>query len=361
MDTEKRKKLKIAVIAPIWLRIPPKKYGGTEWIIYYLVEELKKRGHNVTLFASGDSEVSTKLSSVYPRSLFDDKIPWTNQSWTLLHVSEALRQSDKFDIIHSHVDQYDLYFTPFVSTPIVATMHNRLFSGNPNNARIQIYKHFHKHRLVAISHSQKKLALKQNKYNFVGVVYNGIDIKNFAFNPKGSDTFIWIARFSRQKGVENAIRAARGLGVKLKLAGRVDYSEKKYFRTKIKPFIDGKQIRYVGEISKAQKSNFFGNAKALLYPIEWDEPFGLVMAEALACGTPVIAYNRGSVPEIVQDKKVGFVVKNNIRSLMNAMKQVDSIDRMGCRKHVEDNFTIERMVDGYEDIYYKTLNRKSWK
>lgn len=351
------KKLKIGMLAPIWLSIPPKKYGGTEWIIHHLTEGLVKKGHNVTLFASGDSKTSAKLVSVYPRSLRSDNIPWADQSYPLLNVATTFENAKKFDIIHSHVDRYDLYFTRLTKTPVVSTMHNRLIMTEHSSKRFNIYRHYNKHRLIAISKSQRDLALQYEKFNFVGIVYNSIDINAFHYNPEGSDGFIWIARIAKNKGIENAIRACEILGAKLTIAGTIDYTNIDYFNTTIKPHIDGKKIKFIGEINKSQKSKFFGNAKALLYPIEWDEPFGLVMTEAMACGTPVIAYDRGSVSEVVRNNFSGFVIPSNIRSLTNAMKKVSSIRRENCRELVKENFSIQKMVDSYEKIYYQIIKQ----
>lgn len=361
-----RKKLRIAQIAPLWYKIPPEKYGGIELVIHNLTEELVKRGHDVTLFASGDSQTSARLFSVCPSNLRKNGVEWTDQKYTLLNLCEALKKQDEFDIIHSHVDLYDLFFSPFVKTPFISTMHNRIMIDLMNKKRkidehslrrVEIYRSFPRHKIVSISDSQARLA--DAKVNFVGRVYNGIDLEEFDFNSRGSDHFIWIGRMHKQKGVENAISAAKKAKVKLVLAGRVqkDTREKIYFDEKIKPRLDGENIKFIGEISRKQKSEFFGGAKALLYPIEWDEPFGLVMAEAMACGTPVIAFDRGSARELVKDGKTGFVVKD-IGGLKAAIKKIDSIDRRECRKHVENNFTIGKMADGYEEIYYKSLEKK---
>ncbi len=361
------KKLKIAQIAPLWYKIPPEKYGGIELIVHSLTEGLVERGHKVTLFASGDSKTSAKLVSVYPRHLRKDNIKWTDQEYTLLNLSEVFKRQDEFDVIHSHVDLYDLYFTPFIKKPFISTMHNRLMIDKikigkqikykqKQKMRIDIYRHFHNHGIVTISNAQKKLS--QAKMNFIGTVYNGVDIKKLTYNSEGSDYFIWIGRMHKDKGVENAIKAAKKLGMKLLLAGRVKHgAEKEYFEEKIKPHIDGKKIKFIGEITVKQKSEFFGKAKALLCPIEWDEPFGLVMTEAMACGTPVIAYDRGSVSEIVKEGKTGYVVKS-INGMIKAMKEIDKIDRRECRRLVEEKFSIDGMVDNYEKIYYKLANKK---
>ncbi|MDP2930840.1 MAG: glycosyltransferase, partial [bacterium] len=186
-------------------------------------------------------------------------------------------------------------------------------------------------------------------------IYNGIDLSHFKFNKKGGGHFVWIARMNKHKGVENAIAAAEKLGVRLLLAGRIDPTQVEYFNTYIKPHLNEK-IKYVGELTEQQLSDFYGPAKACLYPIEWEEPFGLVVAESMACGTPVIAYRRGSMPELIEDGKTGFVVDSNIDLLVEAMKKVDQINRVLVRQQVEEKFSKERMVENYEEAYYKLLS-----
>ncbi|MFQ6049689.1 MAG: glycosyltransferase family 4 protein [Candidatus Paceibacterales bacterium] len=348
-----KKKLKIAQIAPLWFSIPPKKYGGIEWIVYNLCEILTKRGHKVTLFASADSQVSGKLVSVYPRSLIADKISWQDHTYNLLNLSEAFKRASEFDIIHSHIDLWELYFPQLVKTPCLHTIHNPLYSKAKRDSRLFIFERFKKNNFVAISNSQRKLS--RAKLNFVATIYNGIRIEEFKFNPKPKDHFIWCARIDKYKGIENAIEIAKKAKVKLILAGRLDPGQEEYFRKNIKPHL-GRQIQYIGEYSREEKSDFFGPAKALLYPIEWHEPFGLNMVESMACGTPVIAFKRGSVPEVIEDKKTGFVV-NNIKTAVKAVKNIDKIKREDCRKWVEENFTQEVMVKNYEKLYYKLLKK----
>jgi len=360
------RKLRIAQIAPLWYKIPPEKYGGTELVVYNLTEELVRRGHKVTLFASGDSRTSAKLASVYPHYLKKDGIEWTDQKYTLLNLAEAFKRQDQFDIIHSHIDLYDLYFAHLLNTPVISTMHNRLMidkikvgsvmkDKREDVDRINIYQHFRKHNIITVSKSQIKLSFV--KMNFLGTVYNGLDLENYKYNSKGSDYFIWAGRMHRDKGAGNVVRMARKLGIKLRMAGRVKSdSEKKYFKEEIKPFLND-SVRYIGEISTRQKSGFFGNARALLYPIEWDEPFGLVMTEAMACGTPVIAYDRGSVSEIIENGKTGYVAKN-ISGFSDSIRNIGKINRKTCRLVVEKKFSTKSMAEGYEDIYYKILNSK---
>lgn len=348
------RKLKIAQVAPLWFSIPPKKYGGIEWIVYHLCEGLKKLGHKVTLFASGGSKVSCKLIATYPKPLIEAGISWTDHTYNLMNLTEAFKRAKEFDIIHTHIDLWETFFPPLVKTVSIHTIHNPLYvKPKKRDSRLFILKHFRDQNFVAISRAQKRLSAV--KLNFVAVIYNGIKIEDFKFNPNPKDHFVWSARVDKYKGIENAIEIAKRAKVKLILAGRLDPSQREYFKKKIKPHL-GKKIKFIGEYSREEKSKFFGQAKALLYPIEWHEPFGLNMAEAMACGTPVIAFKMGSVPEVVKDGKTGFVVKN-IKEAIEAVKKIDEIKREDCRKWVEKNFTAERMVSDYEKLYYRLLRR----
>ena len=355
------KRLRIAQIAPLWFSIPPKKYGGIERIVHFLTEELVKRGHKITLFASGDSKTSAKLVSVSPISLIKAKYSWQDPFWNLENLSEAFSRANKFDIIHSHLDLWTLPFQRLTKKPVLHTLHNQLYKasvireGEKKPTRIEIFKkHKKETNAVFISNSEKKQSVIKFPNNWV--VYNGIDISQFKFRAKPKNHFIWIARIDPFKGIENAIKAAEIAKVNLLLAGRLDSYRKDYFNKKIKPHLS-KKIKYIGELSSKELSNFYGNALGCLYPIEWEEPFGLIMTESMACGTPVIAFNRGSVKEIVKDGKTGFVVKN-INEMVKAMKKIDKINRLDCRKRVEKHFSYQKMVDNYERIYYSLISRK---
>lgn len=364
----KRKKLKIAQVAPLWVRIPPEKYGGIERIVHYLTEELVKRGHEVTLFASGDSKTKAKLVSVYPRALKKDNVPWTDPFWNLENLSVAFQAADQFDIIHSHLDLWTLFFQELTKTPVIHTFHNPLYTSSITDpkrlpTRLKMFE-IHKKNTFGcfISKSQRKLCPVKFPHNWI--VYNGIDLSQYKFYPRSDEYFAWIARIDPYKGIENAILAAEKAGVKLLLAGRLDQSRRDYFKTKIKPHL-GKKIKYVGELSQKELPDFYGKAKAVLYPIEWHEPFGLIMTEAMACGTPIIAFDRGSVPEVVKNGKTGFVVpmlnkkgEKNIQGIVESIHKIDQIKRENCRKWVEKKFTYQKMTDKYEEIYYKTIEMK---
>ncbi|MDO8560575.1 MAG: glycosyltransferase family 4 protein [bacterium] len=351
------RKLKIAQIAPLWIRVPPEKYGGTELIVYHLCEELVARGHKVTLFASGNSKTSAKLVPGFRTNLLAAGIPWTSQLETLRHLALAYARSGEFDLVHSHVDLYETFFARFSRVPVVHTIHNPLYSSRQDDLRLQILSASRWSHYVTISDSQYRLG--SAKLNRAGTVYNGIDISKFRYVENGGDHFIWIARVDPYKGIENAIAACERAKVRLTLAGRLDPTRRQYFRQRIRPHLKH-GIRWEGEIGGRQKNAFFGSAKALLYPIEWHEPFGLVMVEAMACGTPVIAYDRGSVRELVKDGVTGFVV-HTIPEMVRAIKKVHTIDRAACRAWVEKKFTVQTMVDGYERVYERILSRKTKK
>ncbi len=351
------KKLRIAQLAPLWETIPPKKYGGIEIIVDVITKELARRGHDVTLFASGNSKTKAKLESVFPRSLFEEKVDWFHRSQNLIHAANAFRMADRFDIIHNHMGDNALFFSRITRTPMITTLHNVL--PNPENSKSDEYitfDHYSKKTYFAsISFDQRTHT--DISLNYAGTVYNGINMKDFTFNPKPKNYFAWLGRIHYGKGMWEAVHASRETKSNLIAAGNITCeSDEKYFNT-VKTMIDGKKIKYIGEVGPKKKNILLGSAKALLFPIRWEEPFGLVMAEAMACGTPVIAFKRGSVPEIVKHGKTGFVVEDE-KGLIEAMKNIDKIDRAQCRKHVEKHFTIERMVDAYEEVYEKIIKNK---
>jgi len=352
------KKLRIAQIAPLWITIPPLKYGGIERIIAMLCDGLTNRGHEVTLFASPGSTAKGKLISVFEKPLLDVNIAWSNPIWNLRNLSLATEMANegKFDIIHSHLDLWTLFFHNLTKTPVIHTMHNPLYRTNADankDDRLRLFKEEAKRtNIVFISQSAKDQAMLEFPEKRSRIIYNGSDLSHFKFNLKGGDHFVWIARMNKHKGVENAIAAAEKLGVKLLLAGRVDPTQVEYFETYIKPHLN-KKIKYVGELTEEQLSDFYGPAKALLYPIEWEEPFGLVVTESMACGTPVIAYRRGSMPELIEDGRTGFIIDSDINLLTEAMEKVNQIDRALVRQKVEERFSKEIMVANYEKAYYE--------
>ena len=357
------KKLRIAQIAPLWVTIPPLKYGGIERIVAMLCDGLSDKGHEVTLFASPGSTAKGNLISVFDKPLLDAKIAWSNPIWNLRNLSLATEMANqgKFDIIHTHLDLWALFFHNLTKTPVIHTMHNPLYLANADankDDRLRLFKEEAKRtNIVFVSQSAEHQAMAKFSEKRTRIIYNGIDPSHFKFTPKGGDHFVWIARMNKHKGVENAIAAAEKLGVRLLLAGRIDPTQVEYFNTYINPHLN-KKIKYVGELTEGQLSDFYGSAKACLYPIEWEEPFGLVVAESMACGTPVIAYRRGSMSELIEDGKTGFVIDSKIDLLVDAMKKIDQISRTLVRQQVEKKFSKERMVEDYEKAYYEILTNK---
>lgn len=349
------KKLKIAQIAPLWFPIPPKKYGGIEKIVHLLCEGLEKKGHKVWLFGSGDSKTKAKLISITKKNLYSKGIPWEDWLWHGCSFSLATKLAKNFDILHSHLPLFGFLFQNFSKVPFLHTFHNL---PPKESYQWEVLKKFKNSSVVFISKKERKNCPIKFKKEFI--VYNGIDISKFKFNPKPKDFFIWIGRFSKKKGPKNAILIAKKLKIKLLLAGQIQQIHREFFEKEIKPLLDEK-IKYVGELSQAKLSSFYGNAKGFIYPLEWEEPFGLCPVEAMACGTPVITFNLGAMPETVKNGKTGFVVpfqkkgKINFEGMIKAIKNIDKIKRENCRIWVEKNFTAEKMVENYEKVYYSLI------
>jgi len=350
-----QKKLHIAQVAPIEERVPPRKYGGIELVVYNLIQGLCQRGHKVILLASGDSKSAAELVAIFPRSIRtlpgvgnDAK---SREIYKVLGLAKSLKylKSQKFDIIHNHAGWRFLSFANLLNTPLVNTLHGSLDAKHEH----VVYKTYAKSNYISISDAQR-VPLK--KLNYVSTVYNGIDLNKFTFQSKSKDYLAWLGRMSPQKGPKECILAAKRAGEKLIMAGKVDLVDQDYFKKEIEPLIDGKQIKYIGEVGEKEKNKLLGGAKALLALIQWREPFGLFIVEALACGTPVIATSRGSVPELIKDKKNGFIVKN-WKEAAKAVEKIDTISRQDCRKRAEDKFNIKQMVNGYLDAYYKIVNK----
>ena len=347
--------MKIAQIAPFEEPVPPKKYGGTERIVYHLTEELVKNGHNVTLFATGDSKTSAKLLSIFPKALRSIKIGQNlkaREAYKLIGLAKVIEilLKENFDIIHNHIGWRFLPFIKILKTKVVTTLHGPLDIGYQRF----IYQKFPNSYYISISKNQRE---PLPKLNFVGNVYNGIDITSFPFKEKSGNYLAFLGRMSPEKGPLEAIKIAKKMKMKLIMAAKIDVVDKEYFSKKIKPLIDNRMIKFIGEIGHKKKVQLLQNAKATLIPINWREPFGLVLTESMACGTPVIAFKRGSVPEVIKDKKTGFIVKN-VDEAVESLKKIDQIDRRDCRKWVEEKFTSEKMANGYEKIYSKVLKYK---
>lgn len=341
--------MRIAQIAPLWESVPPPAYGGSELVVSLLTEELVRRGHEVTLFASGDSITQAKLESVHPKALRLDSSVKECGIYEMLNLSCVYERANEFDIIHSHVGCAALPYVNLVKTPTVHTLHG-IFT--PDNEKM--FAHACQQPFVSISNAQREPRLG---LNCVATVYNGIDPKNYVFHPQPDSPpyLAFLGRISPEKGTHIAIEIAKRAGWHLKIAGKIDLVDREYFETQIKPLIDGQQIEYVGEANQAQKSIILGGAVATLFPITWREPFGLVLVESLITGTPVIALNLGSVPEVLIHGKTGFICQT-IEECIVALEHIPQIDRHLCHDYVLENFTAKRMAEGYEAVYQKLLS-----
>jgi len=350
-STERPRPLRIAQVAPLYESVPPKLYGGTERVVSYLTEELVRRGHDVTLFASGDSHTSAKLHAGYPTALRLAGWAQMAANGLGLHMpmlSQVFERADDFDIIHCHLDYWTFAFTQLIKTPTITTLHGRL----DIEELVPIFGAFKNRPVISISDAQRK---PLPWANWISTVHHGIPGDNLKFNPKGGNYLAFLGRIAPEKRPDIAIKVARKAGIPLKIAAKVDEFDKVYFKEQIEPLIkEGPGVEYIGEINEFQKSEFLGNAMALLFTIDWPEPFGLVMIESMACGTPVIARPCGSVPEVMRDGVSGFV-RSDFDDLVEAVKKVDTISRAGCREEYEKRFAVEVMAEKYERIYREMI------
>jgi len=337
--------LKIAMVAPVEVRVPPVAYGGIELVVSILTEELVRRGHDVTLYASGDSITDAKLISVVPEYLRKSK--QDPRFATAVNFVTCLERGNEYDIIHNHTLGLGLLSTTLVKTPVLTTIHGPLLGENL--PAFQRYKGW----FNVISKSEIRRFLPTSR--FVGAIHNSIDCSQYPYNhDKRGDYLLFFSRFSPEKGAEDAIRAALKLDLPLVLAGNV--ADPQYFKTKILPCVDGRKIRCETEVSSERKKELMLNAKCLVAPLKWPEPFGLFMVEALACGTPVIAYRNGAAPEIILDGKTGFIV-DSFNELLSCIKEVDRIDSYACRQLVLDKFDVPQLADSYLAVYKKIISK----
>lgn len=339
------KKIKIAMLAPIAWRTPPRNYGPWELVAGNITEGLVKRGHDVTLFATKDSITKAKHHAICPKGYEEDK-GINADVWKLLHISEVFERADEFDIIHNHFDFPALTYSKLVKTPVVTTIHG--FSSP------DIYPVYEKYNdnthYVSISDSDR-----YEKLNYVATVHNGINVDEFRYNPVGGDYLVFLGRICYEKGTHEAIKIAQKSSKKLIIAGIIQ--EEDYYKEKIEPHIDDDQIKFIGPVGPTDRDGLLGNALALLHPVMRPERFGLVMPEAMACGTPVIGFDLGSIKEVIENNKTGFVV-NNVKEAVECIKKIGKINRMDCRKRVETHFNVEKMVGDYVKVYNKILSLK---
>lgn len=346
--------MRIAQVAPLFERVPPSRYGGTERVVSYLTEELVRRGHAVTLFASGDSLTRARLVPATERALrLDDS---NRDALAVAHTRElalVAARAREFDVIHCHVDHPAFPYSSLLGTPVVHTLHGRL--DHPHLA--PLFRELRHAPFVSISQAQRA-PLARVGVRWAGTVHHGIPVERYPLSTAPSGYLAFIGRLSPEKRPDLAIEIARRTGLPLRIAAKADPTERAYFETEIRPHLDDPLVEYLGEIGDADKPALLGGALALLFPIDWPEPFGLAMIEAMACGTPVIARPCGAVPEIVVPGRTGFVGES-IVDLVDGVKRIDTIDRTECRRHVEARFSVERMTDGYEAIYRRLVRARA--
>jgi glycosyltransferase involved in cell wall biosynthesis len=339
--------MRIAQIAPLTEAVPPKLYGGTERVISWLTEALVEEGHDVTLFASGDSITRARLEAGWPRALrLDGEVRDANALHMAMLESVAQRAAE-FDILHFHLDYYPFSLFSRLGRPFVTTLHGRL--DLPEHR--PVFERFSNAPIVAISHSQRRLLPAAP---WTGVVYHGMPRDLLQPSSATPSYLAFLGRISPEKGLPEAIRVAVRCGIPLKIAAKVDRVDVDYFNDKIRPLLDQPGIEFIGEISDAEKSAFLGGAIGLLTLIDWPEPFGLVMIEAMACGTPVIAFRQGAVPEVIDDGVTGYIVDDEDAALA-AVARLADIPRDGVRRRFEQRFTAARMAEDYLDIYRKLI------
>jgi glycosyltransferase involved in cell wall biosynthesis len=342
--------MRIAQIAPLYESVPPSLYGGTERVVSNLTEELVRRGHEVTLFASGDSLTAATLVPCCDRALRLDGRVRDAYAYTTIELGMVYERAEAFDIIHNHIDYFAFPFAALSPTPTLTTLHGRL--DLPEVARVHGY--FPEAPLVSISDAQRA-PLPQA--NWQATIYNGISPEAFTLQHRAGDYLAFLGRISFEKRPDRAIEIALGTGLPLRIAAKVDDADREYFTHAIKPMLSHSLVEFLGEIDETAKNAFLGGAYAYLFPIDWPEPFGITMIEAMATGTPVIAMNCGSVPEVVAHGRTGFVCQT-LAEMVAAVARVPEISREACRRHVEERFTAAGMADAYEAAYRRLLGRR---
>ena len=346
--------MKIALWAPFEEPVPPVKYGGIEIVVYNLAEELKKMGHDVTLLASGDSHTSTKLVKCVPKAIrtqrqarnFRTRIALNYQG--VAKAIEVINDGD-FDIVHNHFGWQPLLFKNSINTPMVTTLHGTL--ADPTEKLM--HDQYREAAFISISDSQRRHG---PSLNYIATVHNGIDVDSFDYADKPGDYLAFLGRVSPEKGLAYAVQIAKKTGQRLIIAAKIDPLDEQYYDEFIEPLIDGDQIKYIGEIDHKAKVKLLKNARALLSPLQWDEPFGIVTIEAMACGTPVVTINRGSMPEIIVNNKTGFLC-SNVDEMIDRIADVDKISRLACREHVEKNFSSRLMAERYLEAYKQVIGK----
>lgn len=338
--------MRIALLAPLWKKIPPEKYGGSELVVANLAKGLTELGHEVTTFACGGSEVLGKLVPVIQKPMYElvGGFDWNGiKQYEFLSFFELGKHIKDFDVAHNHMGFHPIALAPFISIPFVTTLHSSLPPDFPYLANA-----FREYPFVSISNAQRKLA---PELNYVATVYHGIGVETFNPHLEGKgNNFVFIGTLSHNKGIDIAVKAAHKIGAKLIIAGEIREEDKPFLEKEVFPYMDGEHIKFIGEINHTEKAALLSNASALLFPSRWNEAFGLVMIEALACGTPVVALSSGAVPEVLRDGETGFIVEDELL-FDEAMKKVNELSRKKCRAEAEQRFDISAMAKNYEDVY----------
>lgn len=338
--------MKVAILAPIAWHIPPRKYGPWEQVAGSLADGLVDRGVDVTLFATSKARTKARLRAVIP-SPYNEVSGWSARVAEQLHFSYCFEHSQEFDLIHNHANCYPLAFTPFVTTPVVTTLHGSALLEPETHP---MYLRFEGLPYVSISNAERQ---GLRSLNYVATVYNGIDLRQFTFREKPGDYLVFLGRISAEKGTHLAIEIAERVGMPLKIGANIPPEEQDYFETLIRPRLKG-AIEYVGEVGPKERDKLLGGALASLHPTTVPEPFGLTIVEAQATGTPVIGFGKGSVPEVIRNGVTGFVVKG-VTEAVFAVQKAHTISRAVCRRWVEEHFTVDRMVEGYISVYEKVI------
>jgi glycosyltransferase involved in cell wall biosynthesis len=341
-------RMRIAQVAPLIESVPPKHYGGTERIVSYLTEELVRAGHDVTLFASGDSVTNARLIASCERSLRKNERCKDPVAREVLLVDHVIEYVNEFDLIHFHTGYLHFPVCRYLQVPHVTTLHGRLDLPD----LVPVFDRFRNEPLISISNAQRQ-PLPWAKWQ--ATIYHGLPKDLFVFQPNEGDYLAFLGRISPEKRVDRAIEIAKRVSMPLKIAAKVDRADRRYFKRDIEPLLTQSHVEWVGEISDQQKNEFLGNAYALLFPIDWPEPFGLVMIEAMACGTPIIAYDCGSVPEVMEDGATGFIVRD-LDDAVKGVNRIRDLSRSRCREVFEKRFAAERMASDYVDVYKRLID-----
>ena len=339
--------MRVAIVAPLYESVPPRLYGGTERVVSYLTEELVAQGHEVTLFASADSRTRARLRPMARQGLRLDPGCRDPMAYHLVMLDQVFESAREFDIVHFHLDYLQLPFARRLAVPSVTTLHSRLDVPEMQ----MVHRRFGEVPLVSISHAQR---LPMASANWVANVHHGLPPQLYPFSARPGSYLAFLGRISPEKRPDRAIRLARAAGIPLKIAAKIEKLDLQYFDEVIRPMLDGPGVEFVGEIGEADKARFLGEALALLFPIDWPEPFGLVMIESMACGTPVLAWRCGSVPEIMVNGVTGFVVDDE-RSAAAAIGRMPGLDRAACRRVFEERFSAQRMAREYLSVYRRLL------